>query len=215
MKNGASESESSRSRTKANQRTTNDEKRKESETSPEQRETAYTEEQKETLDQGLRILARMIARARLRRQAEHRNTEAHSTPGSRGKEELTAALNAALEAGDLNLTTEILSEMARSQGMTKTAREAGLGQGILDKSLRAGPIRSSPRCSKSQAPWVSEYRQSQLLNEVAIRAGGRPDDWRPPAVGKLRGVLMDLPLAGPMLSPQPGFAATANTSTSK
>ena len=52
--------------------------------------------------------------------------------------DMTAALNAALEAGDLHRITGILGEMARAHRMRRVARETGLGEKSLYKSMRAG-----------------------------------------------------------------------------
>ena len=53
-------------------------------------------------------------------------------------DEMTAALNAALSAGDLNRIMGILGEMARARRMRRVARETGLGEKSLYKSMRAG-----------------------------------------------------------------------------
>ena len=50
----------------------------------------------------------------------------------------TAALNAALESGDLDLIMGTLGEMARAHPMRRVARETGLGRESLYKSMRAG-----------------------------------------------------------------------------
>ena len=60
--------------------------------------------------------------------AEHRATS----------DEVTAALNAALEAGDLELVMGIMGQMARAHRMRRVARETGLGEKSLYKSMRAG-----------------------------------------------------------------------------
>ncbi|MDE2940215.1 MAG: putative addiction module antidote protein [Chloroflexota bacterium] len=52
--------------------------------------------------------------------------------------EMTAALNAALEAGDLNSIMGIMGQMARAHRMRRVARETGLGEKSLYKSMRAG-----------------------------------------------------------------------------
>ena len=52
--------------------------------------------------------------------------------------EMTAALNAALEAGDLYLIMGVMGEMARAHRMRRVARETGLGEKSLYKSMRAG-----------------------------------------------------------------------------
>ena len=52
--------------------------------SRDQRATAYTAEQRETLRRGLRILARMIARAHLRRQEFRSGAAPQETPSDRG-----------------------------------------------------------------------------------------------------------------------------------
>ena len=56
-------------------------------------------------------------------------------------DEMTAALNAALEAGDLDRIMGILGEMTRAHRMKRVAQETGLGRESLYKSMRAG---SSP-----------------------------------------------------------------------
>ena len=50
----------------------------------------------------------------------------------------TAALNAALDAGDLNRVVGTLGEMARAHRMRRVAQETGLGRESLYKSMRAG-----------------------------------------------------------------------------
>ena len=57
------------------------------------------------------------------------------------EERLTAALNAALEAGDLDRIMGIMGEMTRAHRMKRVARETGLGEKSLYKSMRA---RASP-----------------------------------------------------------------------
>ena len=52
--------------------------------------------------------------------------------------EMTAALNAALEAGDLKRIMGIMGQMARAHRMRRVARETGLGEKSLYKSMRAG-----------------------------------------------------------------------------
>ena len=52
--------------------------------------------------------------------------------------EMTAALNAALEAGDLNSIMGVMGRMARAHRMRRVARETGLGEKSLYKSMRAG-----------------------------------------------------------------------------
>ena len=53
-------------------------------------------------------------------------------------EEMTAALNAALESGDLNSIMGIMGQMARAHRMRRVAKETGLGEKSLYKSMRAG-----------------------------------------------------------------------------
>ena len=53
-------------------------------------------------------------------------------------DEMTAALNAALEAGDLDHIMGIMGEMTRAHRMRRVARETGLGEKSLYKSMRAG-----------------------------------------------------------------------------
>ena len=50
-------------------------------------------------------------------------------------DEMAAALNAALEAGDLN---SIMGRMTRAHRMRRVAQETGLGEKSLYKSMRAG-----------------------------------------------------------------------------
>ena len=54
------------------------------------------------------------------------------------EEDLTAALNAALAAGDLEGIMGSLGRMARAHRMRRVARETGLGEKSLYKSMRAG-----------------------------------------------------------------------------
>jgi len=60
--------------------------------------------------------------------AEHLRTEA----------EIAAYLDAALEDGDPTLISAALGDIARSRGMSKVARKAGLGRESLYKALSAG-----------------------------------------------------------------------------
>ena len=53
-------------------------------------------------------------------------------------DDLTAALNASLAAGDLEGIMGTLGRMARSHRMRRLARETGLGEKSLYKSMRAG-----------------------------------------------------------------------------
>ena len=53
-------------------------------------------------------------------------------------EDVTAILNAALEAGDLYRIMGIMGQMARAHRMRRVARETGLGEKSLYKSMRAG-----------------------------------------------------------------------------
>ena len=53
-------------------------------------------------------------------------------------DEMTAALNAALEAGDLDRIMGTLGEMTRAHRMRRVAQETGLGRESLYKSMRAG-----------------------------------------------------------------------------
>ena len=53
-------------------------------------------------------------------------------------DEMTADLNAALEAGDLERIMGIMGRMARAHRMRRVARETGLGEKSLYKSMRAG-----------------------------------------------------------------------------
>ena len=53
--------------------------------SRDQRATVYTAEERETLRRGLRIIARMIARAHLRRQALLAETEPETPEDGRGR----------------------------------------------------------------------------------------------------------------------------------
>ena len=53
-------------------------------------------------------------------------------------EDMTAALNAALAAGGLERIMGIMGEMARAHRMRRVARETGLGEKSLYKSMRAG-----------------------------------------------------------------------------
>ena len=53
-------------------------------------------------------------------------------------DEMAAALNAALEAGDLERIMGIMGQMARAHRMRRVARETGLGEKSLYKSMRGG-----------------------------------------------------------------------------
>ena len=53
-------------------------------------------------------------------------------------DEMTAALNATLAAGDLHQIMGVMGEMARAHRMRRVARETGLGEKSLYKSMRAG-----------------------------------------------------------------------------
>ena len=53
-------------------------------------------------------------------------------------DEMTAALNDALEEGDLERIMGIMGQMARAHRMRRVARETGLGEKSLYKSMRAG-----------------------------------------------------------------------------
>ena len=53
-------------------------------------------------------------------------------------DERTAALNAALDEGDLHRIMGTLGEMTRAHRMRRVARETGLGEKSLYKSMRAG-----------------------------------------------------------------------------
>ena len=65
------------------------------------------------------------------------NTEAReSHPAT--SEEMTTALNAALAAGDLERIMGIMGQMARAHRMRRVARETGLGEKSLYKSMRSG-----------------------------------------------------------------------------
>ena len=52
-------------------------------------------------------------------------------------DEMTAALNAALEAGGLERIMGFMGQMARAHRMRRVARETGLGEKSLYKSMRA------------------------------------------------------------------------------
>ena len=53
-------------------------------------------------------------------------------------DEMTAALNAALAAGDQHCIMGVMGEMARAHRMRRVARKTGLGEKSLYKSMRAG-----------------------------------------------------------------------------
>ncbi len=53
-------------------------------------------------------------------------------------EDMTAALNAALEAGGLNGIMGTLGQMTRAHRMRRVAQETGLGRESLYKSMRVG-----------------------------------------------------------------------------
>ena len=78
-------------------------------------------------------------------------------------DEMTAALNAALEAGDLERIMGVMGRMARAHRMRRVARETGLGEKSLYKSMRAGASPSSTPSSGCSGPWVSNYRSIPSL----------------------------------------------------
>ena len=53
-------------------------------------------------------------------------------------EDMTVALNASLEAGDLDHNMGMMGEMTRAHGMKRVAQETGLGRESLYKSMRTG-----------------------------------------------------------------------------
>ena len=53
-------------------------------------------------------------------------------------DEMTAALNAALAAGDLDRIMGTMGDMTRAHRMRRVAQETGLGRESLYKSMRAG-----------------------------------------------------------------------------
>lgn len=53
-------------------------------------------------------------------------------------DEMMVALNAALEAGDLNIIMGLLGHMTRDHRLKRVAQETGLGEKSLYKSMRAG-----------------------------------------------------------------------------
>ena len=53
------------------------------------------------------------------------------------EEDIVAYLEAAFEDGDPRLVAAALGDVARANGMTKVAREAGLGRASLYKALSA------------------------------------------------------------------------------
>ena len=53
-------------------------------------------------------------------------------------DEMTNALNAALEAGDLDRIMGTMGEMTRAHRMKRVAQETGLGRESLYKSMRSG-----------------------------------------------------------------------------
>ena len=65
------------------------------------------------------------------------NTEARASHPATS-DVMTSALNAALDEGDLHRIMGIMGEMARAHRMRRVARETGLGEKSLYKSMRAG-----------------------------------------------------------------------------
>jgi len=53
----------------------------------------------------------------------------------KSEEDIVAYFEAALEDGDPTLITTVLGDIARARGMTKLARETGLGRESLYKAL--------------------------------------------------------------------------------
>ena len=67
------------------------------------------------------------------------STETHAQyPDPATSEDMVAALNAALEAGDLHRVMGTMGQMARAHRIKRVARETGLGEKSLYKSMRAG-----------------------------------------------------------------------------
>lgn len=56
----------------------------------------------------------------------------------KSRADMAAYLEAALEDGDPSLVAAVLGDIARAKGMTKVAREAGMGRESLYKALSAG-----------------------------------------------------------------------------
>ena len=54
------------------------------------------------------------------------------------REDMTVDLNAALAAGDLHRVMGTMGQMTRAHRMKRVARETGLGEKSLYKSMRAG-----------------------------------------------------------------------------
>ena len=77
---------------------------------------------------------RSNSRRRANGDGQHR--DAGGVPGHVRRDD--GALNAALEAGDPERIIGIMGQMARAHRMRRVAREAGLGEKSLYKSMRAG-----------------------------------------------------------------------------
>ena len=90
-------------------------------------------------------------------------------------DEMTNALNAALEAGDLDRIMGTMGEMTRAHRMKRVAQETGLGRESLYKSMRAGPVLTSTPCLECCKPWASTCR-SHLYSKTQIGNA----DFRPP-----------------------------------
>lgn len=59
-------------------------------------------------------------------------------PASKSEDELAAAINVALGAGDSASVVDVLGNIARARGMTQVAKDAGLARESLYRSLGAG-----------------------------------------------------------------------------
>ncbi len=81
------------------------------------------------------------------------------------EEDMTAALNAALAAGDLARIMGTLGEMTRAHRMRRVAQETGLGRESLYKSMRAGARPIQPR-STAAHPKTSRRKEDSMRKQV-------------------------------------------------
>jgi adenine-specific DNA-methyltransferase len=83
------------------------------------------------------LQAEFISELEARATPEEWLSLASQSPEAKTKDELTAAINAALVAGDTAAAIVSLGEMARRHGMSQVAKKAGLSRESLYRSLKS------------------------------------------------------------------------------
>ena len=92
--------------------------------------------------------------------AEHLNDDA----------DVAAYVEAALEDGDPHVIAAVLGDVARAKGMTKVARDAGLGRESLYKSL-------SPTGNPELATVLRVMKALGIRLRATVLDDGRSADW--------------------------------------